>query len=343
MFGKAAVLYGPEQLVVEEIEFPAPKRDEILIRVKATAICGTDVAIYKGAIGLASYPMVLGHESAGIVQEVGAAVKGFSVGDHVIINPAYFCGECFYCKRKLYNLCSEGGLLGRDRYGSFAEYVSIPAAAVLPLPEAISFEDASTIQSLATVLRGWERIEEVRSPSREDVIAVIGLGMPGLIFTRLSALTGAKVFSSTRTGWKLDIAEKFGGIPVHAKDGDLKKAVLEATDGRGADYVIEAAGTARTFQSAMEIARPGGIILAFGIQHKLDGVDGYNFYYKELTILGTRAMNNEGYQRAIKLYRQGDFDLAPLVTDRFELSEAKQYFEMMDRDAGGHLRVVCHL
>ncbi|MCL2853295.1 MAG: alcohol dehydrogenase catalytic domain-containing protein [Defluviitaleaceae bacterium] len=338
---KAAVLHEPKKLLIEEVEIPALRSDEVLVKIKATAICGTDLAFYLGKIPLKSYPQVLGHESVGIVEEVGADVNNFSKGDHVIVNPAYFCGYCFYCERKLWNCCENGGLLGRDRYGTFAEYVTVPKSSVIPLPEEISFEDGSTLQSLATVLRGWERIEGVRPPGKGDVVVVIGISTPGLLYTRLAVLSGATVFACGRRPWRLELAKQFGAIPVDLNDNNIVSMVKDSSNGRGADYVIEATGVAKTFQTGMDAARPGATILAFGIHGDMAGVSGYNLYFKELKIVGTRAMTNPGFERAIKLFQAGSFDLQALVTDRFSLDETKVNFDAMNEDPGAHNRMVC--
>ena len=120
-------------------------------------------------------------------------------------------------------------------------------------------------------------------------------------------------------------------------------AAQELTDGRGADFVIDTAGTPTTFQQAIDAARPGAAVLSFGILHSLEGVDPYNLYFKELIIVGTRAMNTRGYQEAIRLCEEGKFDLSPLITDFFSLEDLKESFELMSREPGKHLRMVCRL
>lgn len=337
---KAAFLTEPGELTVCERPMPIPKAGEVLIRVKATAICGTDVSIYKGRVP-AKYPVIQGHESVGEIVEVGEGVGGFQIGDPVIMNPAYFCGDCFYCQKGLYNLCEHGGLLGRDKDGTFAEYIAISSTALTLLPKNISFEDATTLQALATALRGWERLEAVEKVGPDSTVLVMGLGTPGLLFSRLAAMAGAKVFSCTRSQWKLDIAQKFGAIPVNSTKENVVEIVKDATNGRGADFVIDSAGSVKTFQTAIEAARLAATILDFGFLHDLAGVDGYNIYFKELNIVGSRAMNNAGYKKAVELYKQGALDLSPLITDRFTLEETKENFDKMDAESGKHLRMVC--
>lgn len=338
---KAAYLKGPENLVIAERPVPKIKENEVLVRVRATAICGTDVSIYKGNPKLPN-PIIQGHESTGEIVLLGKQVSRFKIGDSVIINPAYFCGDCYYCKKGMTNLCIYGGLLGRDKDGSFAEFLAVPASNITKLPDNISYEDATSLQALATVLRGWERIESYKKVDQNDVAAVIGLGTPGLLFTRLLALAGATVYATTRSQWKLDIAESYGGIPINSQE-DLKRQVLAASEGRGADLVIDAVGASSTFRQAIDVARSGATILSFGIQHSFEGIDPYYFYYKELTILGTRAMNAAGYEKAVQLFKDGVLNLPPLITDFFTLDEIVEYFNKADKEPGKHLRMVCRI
>jgi 2-desacetyl-2-hydroxyethyl bacteriochlorophyllide A dehydrogenase len=340
---KAASLTEPYCLKTSDRPVPEITNSEVLVRITATAICGTDIGIYKGDIA-AKYPLIQGHESVGIVEETGKNVERFKRGDHIIINPAYFCGDCFYCAQGLENLCKNGGLIGRDRDGSFAEYLSISEKCLIALPQSISFEDGTTLQSLATVLRGWERLESIRTIKESDTVVVLGLGTPGLLSVRLAVLAGARnVFALTRSDWKLDIASGYGGIPVNPRRENLEDIVLDATEGRGADVVIECAGSPTTFVQAIKISRPGAVILPFGVQHTIENLNLYDNYYKELTIIGTRAMNNRGYSKAIELYEEGSFDLHPLITDRFVIDDVQERFDRMDRESGQQLRMVCFI
>lgn len=339
---KAAFLKAPMDLDICERPMLVPTADEVLIRIKATAICGTDVSIYKGRVP-AKYPVVQGHESVGEVMACGNRVTDFAPGDPVIVNPAYYCGNCFYCNKGLYNLCGSGGLLGRDKDGTFAEYISVSASTLTKLPKDISWEDATTLQALATALRGWERLQSVNPVDPGTTVLVLGLGTPGLLFSRLAVLAGAQVFSCTRSQWKLDIAANYGATPINSSTENVVEIIKAATEGRGADFVIDSAGSNKTFQMALDAARPGASILDFGLLHDMAGVDGYNYYFKELNIFGTRAMNDAGYKKAVELYRSGKLDLKPLITDRFTLEETQENFEKMDTESGKHLRMVCTL
>lgn len=334
---KAAVLHEPGRLIIEDVPVPEIRDHEVLVQVKATAVCGTDVSIYKGRYRLNAYPVIQGHESAGIAAKVGKAVKNIRRGDHVIINPSIFCGDCYCCLNSMSNLCINGGMLGKDFPGTFAEYVAVPEQNLTVMPPQISFEDASSLQSLVTVLRAWERVT-VRPG---DSVAVIGMGAPGLLHVRMAALSGADVYAITRSKWKLDIAEQYGGRPIEALKGDPVQAVMEATGGKGADLVIETAGTELTHAQAAEMARPGGTVLIYAALSGKAGFHTRPVFFKELTIVGTRGMNRVGYENAVALYSAGKFDLSPLITHRFRLEDTAEMFDIINNGGEKALRAVC--
>lgn len=334
---KAAVLYEPGRLKIEDVPVPENGDREVLVQVKATAICGTDVSIYKGRYGLKSYPVIQGHESAGVIVDIGKHVTRVRRGDPVIINPSIFCGHCFCCLHSMSNLCENGGMLGKDLPGTFAEYVSVPESNLTVLPEQIGFENASSLQSLVTVLRAWEHV----SARPGDTVAVIGMGAPGLLHVKMAALSGAEVYAITRSRWKLDLAEQYGGIPVEAGKEDPVQTVLKATGGRGADLVIETAGTEQTHAQAAEMARPGGTLLIYAALSGNGGFHTRPVFFKELKVVGTRGMTQAGYEKAVDLYSSGKLDLSPLITHRFSLKDTAQMFDMIHTGSEKTLRAVC--
>lgn len=338
---KAAVLRGPYELNIEEKPIPKIKPGYVLINLKTTAICGTDVGIYKGKIAVPSYPVVQGHESVGDVKEIGEGVTGLKAGDRVIINPALFCRSCSYCFTGEVNLCPSGGLLGREFDGTFAEYVLVPEFSVIKIPDTISYEDASTLNALATVFRSYEKV----SISPGESVAIIGQGAAGLLHTRMAVISGAaNVYAITRSQWKLDIAKQYGADIINAGDVDPVAAVKEATNGRGVDLVVESVGSGNTLRQAMDMVRPGGTVLLFGIAPaSVDNFNGYNMYFKEITLVGTRAMNRKGYENSVKVVEKGLFDLSPLITHRFDLEHTKDALDLVDKTPGKALRVIVNI
>jgi|YelNatPaOPRAMG01_1025707.scaffolds.fasta_scaffold01744_4 L-iditol 2-dehydrogenase len=336
---KAAVLHGPHNLIVEEVEKPKAKAGEVLVKVKATGICGTDVETYHGKYHV-KYPLIMGHEAAGEVAEVGENVKKVRVGDRVVIDPIFHCGKCYLCLMGKKNLCINGGLLGRDvGSGAYAEYTVIPEHMVFKFPEKISYEEATAIQLLTTVYHGQKRIRIMPS----DSVAVLGIGAAGLLHTRLAKLSGANpIIAVSRSSWKLELAKKYGAdIVVNSKKEDPVKSILNHTNGRGADVIIEAAGAAETLKQAIEAVRPGGTILSFGVlTEHVSKINFFPIYFKEISIVGSRASTGEEFEPSIELVAIGAIDLKPLITHIFSLEKISEGFELLDKSPGTVLRAI---
>ena len=334
---KAAVLRAPNELTIEDVPRPDVPHGHVLVRVKATAVCGTDVGIYKGKVA-ARLPVIQGHESTGVVAEVGEGSRDLEVGDRVVLNSVIFCRHCAFCYSGKVNLCPNGGLMGREVDGTFADFVCVPDFNAIRIPDSISHEDGTSLIALATVFQAHEKLSITPGQS----VAVIGQGAAGLLHTRVSVVSGAQpVFAISRSRWKLDIAEGFGAAPIVAGDADPVAAVIAATGGAGADIVIESVGSGPTLRQAMQMARPGGTVLCFGIMPvDVDAFAGYAVYFKELTLLGSRGMAPNDFTSAIAIVESGRLDLRPFVTHRFGLDQTKDALELVDREPGTSLRVV---
>jgi L-iditol 2-dehydrogenase len=337
---KAAVLQEPYRLVVDEVGLPVPGPGQVRVRVSATAICGTDVGIYRGKTPV-QVPRVLGHESTGVVDELGEGATGLQVGDRVVLNSAEFCRHCRFCFDGRTSLCQNGGLMGREVDGTFADYVVLPDFNAIKMPGCISFEDGTSLIALATVFHAHDRV--TIGPNK--TVAVIGQGAAGLLHTRVSVLRGAeRVFAVELVPWKLDLAIGFGGTPVNPSQVDSVAAVMEATGGLGADVVIECVGNGATLRQAMQMARPGGSVLCFGIMpEQVKDFFGYAMYFKELTLVGSRGMTPNDFRSAIGVVEDGKLDLKPLVTHRFPLERTKEALDLVDKEPGSALRVVVNI
>src|SRR5262245_37217364 len=198
----------------------------------------------------------MGHESTGIIDAVGDGVEGLKAGEHVIINPIIVCGACDQCTRGAGNLCRNAGLFGREIEGSLSQYVKLPSRYVHVLPPRLSLEAATLIETLTTVRHAQHRVGVATAES----VVVLGMGTAGLLHTRLAVLTGATpVIAVSRTQWKLDMAERMGAhqivrAPVESAVDEVKRL----TGGKGADVVIDAAGSAESLRAAVDMLRPGG-------------------------------------------------------------------------------------
>src|SRR5271167_3279024 len=258
----AAILYGVEDLKIETVDIPEIEADEVLVRVKVALTCGTDLKVWKRGYHarMIQPPAPFGHELAGIVEETGRRVNG-GVRKGMRVFPANSapCNVCFYCKKGQPNLCED--LLFNN--GAYAEYIRIPGRIVrqnmLEIPEGVSYADAAMVEPLACVLRGIH--ETGIQPG--DTIVVIGCGSIGLKFIRILSGRGVKVIALGKRPNQIRAAERFGARAAFiAPDlGDAAKAVRELTEGgRGADSVIEAVGTAQTWEWALQMVRRSGTV-----------------------------------------------------------------------------------
>jgi len=302
-------------------DLPAPRAAPglALVRVAQAGICGTDVKIAAGDIPVPAR-RVLGHEMTGWVEVPGP--RGIPpAGTAVMVNPAIFCGSCDLCRRDLPHLCRQGGLLGRDADGCFAELLAVDEALLHPIPDSVQPDAAALLQVLSTCVHAQSRLSSAPAdPAPEDSTVVIGLGVTGLLHTQLLRARGVRtIIGVTRSAWKRDLARRFGASAVAAPD-DAADVVAEATGGRGARVAIDCAGTPATLAQAVRLAGAGGTVIAFGITTKAADVTPYEWYLKELTIHSPRAARPRDIDTAIRLCAERRLDLDPLVTARFPLT-----------------------
>lgn len=335
---RAAVLRGPRQLSIEDIEEPRVGSHDVLAKIKATAICGTDVEIIKGKGG-AKFPVVPGHEFAGVIEEVGSQVTAVKPGDRVVVNPAISCSKCFWCRKGLQNLCVNGGLIGRERDGAFAEYASIPESNIFKLPDEVSFEEATIITTLTTALHGHRLINIFP----EDSVAIVGCGFSGLLHAQLVKLRGARpIIAITRSQWKLELAEKLGAdVKIQIGDENVLSRVKELTNNIGVDLAIENVGSATTLSECVELVRPGGKVLFFGISSdKAGDLSLFPFYYKELSIIGSRASLPKDWEPSIQMVATGKIDAKQLITQKIPFEELQKGLDMFEDRSVHSIRII---
>ncbi|HWI13659.1 MAG TPA: alcohol dehydrogenase catalytic domain-containing protein [Burkholderiales bacterium] len=336
---RTAVLEAPRRFHLVERPVPAAAPGEVVVRTAATAVCHTDLAIYTGEHPGVKYPVVMGHESTGVVEALGVGVDGLKAGDPVIINPIISCGHCDMCERGAHNLCRNAGLFGREVEGSMSEYVSLPARYVYRLPPHLPLADATLIETLATVRHAQERAGLKAGES----VVVLGQGTTGLLHTRLAVLAGANpVIAVSRTKWKLDMATRMGAH--HALDVAAEKAVQEVlrlTGVSGADLVIDTAGGSAPLMAALDMLRPGGRIAPYAVSHECcTSFTTFPLYYKEVSIIGSRALTNADMAPSIELVASGKIDVAGFVSGTYPLTRAAEAFEEYERNPGRVLRIV---
>ncbi len=333
---KAMVLGAPSDLALADVAPPEVPVGHVLVRITHSGLCGTDLKIYKGAIP-AHYPLIMGHEMVG---EVASEVNGGTMpgGARVIIDPVLSCGTCFHCRIGQTNLCPAGGLIGRETNGGFAEYAAVPAAQVFRLPDSIDSASAPLIQVATTCLHA-QRLAHV---SEGESVAVIGLGVSGQLHVQLAkALGAAKVIGISRSRFKNELAKQLGADVVIESGPEAMAKVLDETEGRGADVVIECTGVMTQIAEAIRMVRFGGRILLFGITNATSGaLPFYDLYFKELSLINSRAATAQDFPAVIDLVDRGALRLEPLITHRMALDQLGTALGLLEDGADGRLKII---
>jgi L-iditol 2-dehydrogenase len=332
---KAMVLRGPRDLGLAEVERPALGPGQVLVRVTHSGVCGTDLHIYEGAIPV-RHPLIMGHEMIGEVVDGGDAE--LHTGDRVIVDPALYCGRCLNCRAGQTNLCPNGSLVGRDSDGGFADFLVAPRSHVYRLPDSVDSEVAPLLQPVTTCVHGQQRIQVFPAQS----VAVIGLGVTGQVHVQLAKAWGAHpVIGVTRSAYKRNLAQQLGADLTLTSGRDAIRGVKDATDGHGADVVIECTGHPAALADAIEMVRIGGTLLLFGIMSATQAsLPFYQLYYKELNIVNTRAAKGEDYPVTIDLVARGILKLKPLVTHVVPLRDLEKAIGMLESDEDQRMKII---
>lgn len=336
---EAAVLRRPRRFEIVDRPRPVPGAGEVVVRIAATAVCHTDLEIYTGRHPGVQYPVIMGHEATGTLEAVAEDVTGLRPGQHVLINPVIACGHCDPCLRGAGHLCRNSGILGRELEGSLAQCLRLAAGYVHPLPPELPLNEATLIETLATVRHGQERV----GLAADESVAVLGQGTTGLLHTRLAILAGAKpVIAVSRTKWKLDMATRMGAHhSVLASAESAVDEVLRLTGGAGVDVVVDTAGGAAQFAAGIAMLRPGGRLCAFAISHEsLSNFSLFPFYYDEISIIGSRALTPRDIDQSIALVASGKIDVSGFVTKSYPFERTAAAFEEYERNPGGILRLL---
>jgi 2-desacetyl-2-hydroxyethyl bacteriochlorophyllide A dehydrogenase len=336
---RSAVLAAPRKLELRERARPVASSGEVVIRIAATAVCHTDLAIYTGEHPGVRYPVVMGHEATGVVEAVGEGAARLERGQHVIVNPIIACGHCDLCERGRGNLCRNAGLFGREIEGSLSEYVKLDERYAYALPAELPLASATLIETLATVRHAQRRVALTAGES----VVVLGMGTAGLLHARMAVLAGASpVIAVSRTRWKLRMAERMGAH--HALEAPLEKAsgeVRRLTGGHGADVVVDAAGGPESLRAAIEMLRPGGRLSAFAVSHAhASGFSTFPLYFGEISIVGSRALLPEDMAPSIELVASGAIDVSGFITATYPLGAAREAFREYESNPNRILRIV---
>jgi L-iditol 2-dehydrogenase len=344
----AARLYGPKDLRIDQIFHPgAPGLNQVLLRVTAVGICGSDLHTYQDArIGDTAIhaPLTLGHEFAGVVEELGPGeqldgeFQPLKTGVRVAVDPAQPCGRCEMCEQGHPNLCRRLHFCGLyPDPGSLSQWMHVPAHTCFPVPDSIDDAGAALLEPLGVAIHATD-LAKLRVA---DSVAILGAGSIGLCLLQTVRLSGASpIFVVDQFPWRLAVAEELGGIPINLREQDPVRTIQEATGGRGVDVAIEAAWADHSIQWAAEMARLGGRLVLVGIpgNNKFE-LNHATARRKGLTIHMSRRMKHV-YPRAIHLVANGMVNVACLISHRFPLERAPEAFALNDAYNDNVVKVI---
>lgn len=338
---KAAVLYKARDLRLEEVPTPEYGPDDVLVKIGSVGICGSDVHYWRtGAIGdfVVKAPMILGHEVAGTVAEVGANVTSLKVGDRVALEPGVPCRRCEQCKTGRYNLCPDVRFFATPPVdGALSDYAVSPADFAYKIPDSLSLDAAALIEPLSVGIHACRRGNLTAGQS----VLIAGAGPIGLTSLAAARAFGAtEIFISDVRPHRLEIAKKMGATHAFDAREDAEAVVREATGGRGVDLAVECAGAEPAFMSCLKTAKSGGAVVVVGL-----GDD--STYRVPMVELAVKELDLKGifryvytYPAAINLLTSGAVDLDPMITHHFPLDEMLTGFEYAEKGTDGAVKVM---
>ena len=339
---KALLLSEYSQLDVVDIPMPRPGPGDVLIKVEACGICGSDVHGYDGSSGRRIPPLVMGHEASGTVAAAGADVKDLQAGDRVTFDSTVYCGSCDFCRRGEANLCEYREVLGVStpdfrRQGAFAEYVVVPRRIIHALPPTLSFSEAAMVEPLSVAVHAV-RLSEL--PAGGTAL-VVGAGMIGLLVVQALREAGCStVIVSDIDDGRLQLASDLGATAtVNAKSNDVPAEVKRHTGGFGVDVALEAVGSTITIRSAIESVRKGGTVTLIGniaptVELPLQVVVG-----RQIRLQGTAASSGE-YPQCIDMLAKGKINLQPLISMVAPLDEGANWFSRLHSREANLMKVI---
>lgn len=332
---KAAYYYGIGDIRIEDVDIPKINEDEMLIKVKACAVCGTDLRIFK--FGHFKIPQgvkrVLGHEIAGEIAEVGSKVKGYTAGMKVATPPNIGCGTCPMCIQGFNQLCPDYEAFGISLDGGFQEYMKVPAYAikegnVVPIPEGVSFEEAAVTEPLSCCYHSYKALNTVPG----DTVLIIGAGPIGALHAMMNRLAGAaKVIVADISQERLNEIKNLGAdVIINSGEKNLAEEVKKETNGMGASVIITACSVPELQRQALEMASAHGRINFFGGLPKGKEEVTLNtnlIHYKELIALGTTGSSISDYYKSLQIVSSGKINVKALISATFGIAETVKAFE----------------
>jgi L-iditol 2-dehydrogenase len=339
---KALLLSAYKQLDIVDMPTPQPAEDQLLIRIEACGICGSDVHGYDGSTGRRLPPIVMGHEAAGIVESIGSAVTGFRPGDRVTFDSTVYCGKCFYCLRGQINLCDNREVIGVSapafrRMGAFAEFVAVPARIAYPLPGNLPSAHAALIEAVSVAVHAVS----LTPIALDDTVVVVGAGTIGLLTLQAVRQAGAgRCFVLDVDDSRLKLARSLGATQTfNSRNADVIPQILEQTGGRGADAALECVGSTIPVKLALDSVRKGGAVTLVGNVAPTIELGLQSAVTRQIRLQGSCASCGE-YPACISLMSRGAIQVEPLISAVAPLEDGASWFHRLYEHEPGLLKVV---
>ncbi len=337
----AMVLEEPNRIVADHRLIPETGPNDVLIKVRACALCGTDIHAWRGLFKGVNLPVVLGHEFAGEVIAVGGSVRDIGAGLRCCVENLITCGECEFCRSNRPNLCTSLQSIGNTLDGAYAEYVRVPAECVVRLPEGVSYAVGSVMQTMATA---WHAVHDVGGVRAGERVAIQGAGPIGLCALAAAKAEGAFVAISDSVGYRLEAAREMGADAiVDITKESLAERAPEITGGAGFDKVIEAVGGTQdaTLQEACRIVKRGGTVVVMGVfAGEQNSIPAEDVRRLEIVIKGARGRYAGQFAECLRMIETGKLNLEPMLTHRVPLEEAVEGLLMMEEKREGAIKVI---
>lgn len=339
---KALLLKQYMELDYTDQPEPVIGDDDVLVRVRACGICGSDVHGLDGSTGRRIPPLIMGHEAAGVIAEVGRNVSGWKPGDRVTFDSTVSCGKCHFCRRGQVNLCDRRQVLGVScgeyrRHGAFAEYVAVPHHILYRLPDTLPFEHAALIEAVSIAVHAVN----LTPVSLGDTAVVVGSGMIGLLALQAARAAGcSRVYAVDLEDSKLELARRLGAEETfNPRSCDVVQEILARTGGRGADIALEAVGASSPIQKAIASVRKGGSVTLIGnITAKIE-LPLQQVVTREIRLQGSCGSAGE-YPACIDLLMRGVIQVEPIISARAPLAEGPVWFQRLYRHEQNLMKVV---
>jgi L-iditol 2-dehydrogenase len=339
---KALLLTAPKQFEYTDVPEPDIGPEEVLVRVKACGICGSDVHGMDGSSGRRIPPLVMGHEASGVIAEVGAQVTGWRVGERVTFDSTVYCGRCHFCRRGLINLCDHRRVLGVScaeyrQHGALAEYVAVPARILYRLPEDVSFPHGAMVEPVSIAVHAASLLPL----TLDDTVAVIGTGMIGLLVVQVVRAAGCgQIIAVDLNPFRLEKALALGAdVALNPAQTDTAAEIHRLTGGRGIDLAFEVVGIDPTVQLAVQSLRKGGALALVGNVTPTVTLPLQAVVTRQLTLAGSAASCGQ-YPACLNMISRGSIKLDPIISAVAPLSEGAAWFERLYRGEDDLLKVI---